>query len=181
MQMENLDMIADELADNISSTAHKAIELEEKAGSVLIPTAEFAEIAKARNEQMKQENEQEHWRVERYKADLEERTRKAEIELEQLKLEQTLELEKLRMANEVQVAETRAAAEKEAAEIGKEAADTRSKRDLIGKILDFLGRVLVAIFGLGVAIYQANTIRREEENDTFVNSRSMNFWHKPKF
>lgn len=180
MQIEKLDKIGDELAQSISSKTAKAMSMEEKDESVLIPTAEFSEIAKARNEQAKQDNERVRWEYDKYKADLEAETRKAELELERLKLAQTMELERLRLENEIKVAQTRADADKESATIEQEATDTRSKRDLIGKILDFLGRVLVAVLGLGAAIYQANTILRQEEKDEFVNTKSMSFWHRPK-
>lgn len=191
MQMEKLDKIADDLADMISAGTSSAAESEEAMGNVFIPVGEFRDVAKARNEQAKQDNEQLHWEIEWKKAELDAATKQKEVELELKKLEQALEIEKLRAENEKaiaemkalndqQVAETRAEAEKEAAEINKAASDTRSKRDLIGRVLDFIGKVLVAILGLGACIYQASTILREEEDGNYVNTRSTNFWHKPR-
>lgn len=191
MQMEKLDGIADGMADMISAGIEKADGLEKENGNVYIPLGEFNGITKARNEQAKQDNEKLHWDTEWKKAELDAATKQKEVELELKKLEQALEIEKMRAENEKeiaemkalndqQVAETRAEAEKEAAEINKAASDTRSKRDLIGRILDFIGKVLVAVLGLGACIYQASTILREEEDGNYVNTRSTNFWHKPR-
>lgn len=191
MQMERLDGIADELAGMISDGTTSAAGIEEGRGNVYIPVAEFNGITKARNEQAKQDNEKLHWETEWKKAELDAATKQKEVELELKKLEQALEIEKLKAQNEQQIAEmkalndqqiaeTRAEAEKEAAEINKAASDTRSKRDLIGRVLDFIGKVLVAILGLGACIYQASTILREEEDGNYVNTRSTNFWHKPR-
>lgn len=180
MQMEKLDGIADGMADMISAGIEKADGLERENGNVYIPLGEFNGITKARNEQAKQDNEKLHWDTEWKKAELDAATKQKEVELELKKLEQALEIEKMRAENEKAIAETRAEAEKEAAEINKAASDTRSKRDLIGRILDFIGKVLVAVLGLGACIYQASTILREEEDGNYVNTRSTNFWHKPR-
>lgn len=191
MHLETLDMIADELAEKISTNTTKAEENLKDTGEVLIPTGEFSDVAKARNEQAKVETERFHWETALQMAQLEHEAKQAELEIELAKLNQALEIEKMRAenerniellkaANDQKVAETRAAAEKEAAEISKEASDTRSKRDLIGRILDFIGKVLVAILGLGACIYQASTILREEEEGNYVNTRSTSFWHKPR-
>ena len=202
MQLEKLDRIADELAEKISSNTSEAEAKVKANGEVLIPTGEFADIAKARNEQVKQANEELHWKTMLNVAEIEAKSKQAELDLELKKLEQTLEIEKMKAQNEAEIAKlkaqneaeiaamradaeadaatVRAEAEKEAAEINKQASDTRSKRDLIGRILDFVGKVLVAILGLGACIYQASTILREEEDGNYVNTRSTNFWHKPR-
>lgn len=191
MHLETLDMIADELAEKISTNTTEAEKKVKENGEVLIPTGEFADIAKARNEQVKQENERLHWETELEKAKIEANSRQAELELELKKLEQALEIEKLKAQNEAEIAAMRAdaeaeaatirgRAETEAAEINKQASDTRSKRDLIGRVLDFIGKVIVAVLGLGACIYQASTILREEEEGNFVNTRSTSFWHKPR-
>lgn len=191
MQIEKLDNIADQLADMISENTDSAARLEAAQGGALIPTGEFADVAKARNEQKKQENEELHWQTELEIAQIEAKSKQAELELELKKLEQALEIEKLKAQNEAEIAAMRAdaeaeaatirgKAETEAAEINKQASDTRSKRDLIGRVLDFIGKVLVAVLGLGACIYQASTILREEENGTYVNTRSTSFWHKPR-
>lgn len=191
MQLEKLDRIADELAEKISSNTSEAEKNLKATGEVLIPTGEFADIAKARNEQVKQTNEELHWKTMLDIAEIEAKSKQAELDLELKKLEQALEIEKIKAQNEAEIAAmradaeadaatVRAEAEKEAAEINKQASDTRSKRDLIGRILDFVGKVLVAILGLGACIYQASTILREEEDGNYVNTRSTNFWHKPR-
>lgn len=191
MHLETLDMIADELAEKISTNTTEAEKKVKENGEVLIPTGEFADIAKARNEQVKQENERLHWETELEKAKIEANSRQAELELELKKLEQALEIEKIKAQNEAEIAAMRAdaeaeaatirgRAETEAAEINKQASDTRSKRDLIGRVLDFIGKVIVAVLGLGACIYQASTILREEEEGNFVNTRSTSFWHKPR-
>lgn len=191
MQMDKLDTIADNLADMIAVNTKEAERKVKVGGEVLIPTGEFADIAKARNEQAKQDNEELHWKTMLEIAELEAKSKQAELEMELAKLNQTLAVEQLRAENEAKIAEmradaekeaaeTRADAEKEAAEINKQASDTRSKRDLIGRILDFVGKVLVAILGLGACIYQASTILREEEEGNYVNTRSTSFWHKPR-
>lgn len=191
MHLETLDMIADELAEKISTNTTEAEKKVKENGEVLIPTGEFADIAKARNEQVKQENERLHWETELEKAKIEANSKQAELELELKKLEQALEIEKIKAQNEAEIASMRAdaeaeaamirgKAETEAAEINKQASDTRSKRDLIGRVLDFIGKVIVAVLGLGACIYQASTILREEEEGNFVNTRSTSFWHKPR-
>ena len=191
MHLETLDMIADELAEKISTNTMEAEKKVKENGEVLIPTGEFADIAKARNEQVKQENERLHWETELEKAKIEANSRQKELELELKKLEQALEIEKIKAQNEAEIAAMRAdaeaeaatirgKAETEAAEINKQASDTRSKRDLIGRVLDFIGKVIVAVLGLGACIYQASTILREEEEGNFVNTRSTSFWHKPR-
>lgn len=191
MQMKKLDGIADSLADMIAVNTDVAEKNVKATGEVLIPTGEFADIAKARNEQAKQENEALHWKTMLDIAEIEAKSKQAELELEMKKLEQALEIEKIKAQNEAEIAAmradaeadaatVRAEAEKEAAEINKQASDTRSKRDLIGRVLDFIGKVLVAILGLGACIYQASTILREEEDGNYVNTRSTNFWHKPR-
>lgn len=191
MHLETLDMIADELAEKISTNTTEAEKKVKENGEVLIPTGEFADIAKARNEQVKQENERLHWETELEKAKIEANSRQKELELELKKLEQALEIEKIKAQNEAEIAAMRAdaeaeaatirgKAETEAAEINKQASDTRSKRDLIGRVLDFIGKVIVAVLGLGACIYQASTILREEEEGNFVNTRSTSFWHKPR-
>ena len=191
MQMDKLDTIANGLADMIAVNTKEAEKKVKVSGEVLIPTGEFADIAKARNEQAKQENEELHWKTMLEIAEIEAKSKQAELNLELKKLEQALAIEQLRAENEAKIATmradaeadaatVRAEAEKEAAEINKQASDTRSKRDLIGRILDFVGKVIVAVLGLGACIYQASTILREEEEGNYVNTRSTSFWHKPR-
>ena len=191
MQMEKLDQIADNLADMIAVNTEEAEKKVKVSGEVLIPTGEFADIAKARNEQAKQENEELHWKTMLEIAEIEAKTKAAELEMELAKLNQALAIEQLRAENEAKIAEMKAEADKraamiradaeiDAAEVNKQASDTRSKRDLIGRILEFIGKVIVAVLGLGACIYQAGTILREEEDGNYVNTRSTSFWHRPR-
>ena len=179
MQLDKLDRLGDKLADHIEKKTDEAVKVKLEEGFV-IPIDQFAEVAKARNEQVKQVNEATHWETEWKKAMLESETKKLELEVERAKLAQQMEIERLRMENDRLIADSRAQAEVEASEIEAQASDTRSKRDLIGRVLEFIGRVLVAILGLGTAIDQCRTIIRQEENGECVNSRSIPFWHKPR-
>lgn len=176
MDLERLDRLEEKLAKQVELKTDEMVNEEDQ---IVVPLREFSDVAKARNEQAKQENERFHWETELRKAQIEAQTAEARLSFEIDKLNREMELERERIANEAEMAKQRAEAEAEKAKIDSEASGVRSKRDLIGKILDFIGRVIVAVLGIAAAIYQANTIRREEENDTFVNSRSMSFWHKP--
>ena len=191
MQMDKLDGIADSLADMIAVNTEEAEKNMKDTGEVLIPTGEFADIAKARNEQAKQDNEKLHWKTMLEIAEIEAKSKQAELEMEMAKLNQALAVEQLRAENEAKIAEMKAEADRraaqiradaeiDAAEVNKQASDTKSKRDLIGRILDFIGKVIVAVLGLGACIYQASTILREEEEGNYVNTRSTSFWHKPR-
>ena len=91
---------------------------------------------------------------------------------------QKLEFEREKLAQEAKLAAEKADADYDRSMLEAAANDRKSKRDLIGKVLDFIGRVLVAVLTIAVGIIQVKGITREEENDTFVNSKSLSFWTK---
>lgn len=164
MDKQKLEEMQEKVAKELDTQLSKALE---NADEIWVPTAEFDSLTKALNEQRKQENEADRIEMERQKAE-------AETELEMAKLD----FEREKLAMEAKLAKEKEEAEYKKAMLEAAATDKKSKRDLIGRILDFCKGLLVAILGLAVGIIQVRTIIREEEADTFVNSKSLSFWHK---
>ena len=181
MDKVKLEELQNKFAGRIDTQVAKAIAVD--GDELLIPTGEFEALTKARNEQMKQENESKRIEMEQARAEMEAKAAAEKLAFEQIKHEAEMELETERvnlerekLLMEAELAKQKNEAELEKAYIDAAATEKRSKRELIGRIFDFLKGLLVAILGLAVGIYQVNGIRREEENDTFVNSKSLQFW-----